>query len=392
MTRYLQIFGLFIFLMNCNPLNSAGYSFSGKIANNKATVVFLEQLTHTAVTTIDSAKIDADGNFKLQGNVNEEGLYRLRLGGENEKFWMVIVGKGAKITAELDAGNYAMTKYSKDASNDELQGLINLIQRQQVELGQLESQYRNMKEGGANQQDLEAIAMQMQQKSSVAESYMQRSLDSSKSLIVKYYVYSLLLNSIMQGQAPPALVTKMEGFINELNKKMPTSEYNKDFQKIALQLRSAKDAAQAEANAEKLTAVGSMAPDFEIPNREGKKVKLSSLRGKVVLLDFWASWCRPCRMENPNVVAAYNKYKAKGFTVMSVSQDNDRERWLQAIQQDGLTWENHVSDLQNNQEASAKYGIKYIPTTFLIGKDGKIIAKNLRGEALENELKKLFGE
>ena len=173
---------------------------------------------------------------------------------------------------------------------------------------------------------------------------------------------------------------------------MPTSEYNKDFQKIALQLRSAKDAAQAEANAEKLTAVGSMAPDFEIPNREGKKVKLSSLRGKVVLLDFWASWCRPCRMENPNVVAAYNKYKAKGFTVMSVSQDNDRERWLQAIQQDGLTWENHVSDLQNNQEASAKYGIKYIPTTFLIGKDGKIIAKNLRGEALENELKKLFGE
>ena len=392
MTRYLQIFGLFIFLMNCNTLNSAGYSVSGKISNNKATVVFLEQLTHTAVTTIDSAKIDADGNFKLQGNLNEEGLYRIRLGGENEKFLMVIVGKGTKITADLDAGNYATTKYSKDLSNDELQGLINLIQRQQVELGQLESQYRNMKEGGATQQDLEAIAMQMQQKSAVAENYMQRSLDSSKSLIVKYYVYSLLLNSIMQGQAPPALVTKMEGFINELNKKMPNSDYNKDFQKIALQLRSAKDAAQAEANAEKLTAVGSMAPDFEIPNREGKKVKLSSLRGKVVLLDFWASWCRPCRMENPNVVAAYNKYKAKGFTVMSVSQDNDRERWLQAIQQDGLVWEHHVSDLQNNQEASAKYGIKYIPTTFLIGKDGKIIAKNLRGEALENELKKLFGE
>ena len=141
------------------------------------------------------------------------------------------------------------------------------------------------------------------------------------------------------------------------------------------------------------TSVGAMAPDLAFENPDGVVMKLSDLRGKVVLLDFWAAWCRPCRMENPNVVKTYHKYHEKGFEVYSVSLDKDRASWVKAIEADGLIWANHVSDLGHWQSQAAKiYGVSSIPATFLIGKDGRIIAKNLRGAALENALKELFNE
>jgi thiol-disulfide isomerase/thioredoxin len=139
------------------------------------------------------------------------------------------------------------------------------------------------------------------------------------------------------------------------------------------------------------TSVGAMAPDLAFENPEGKVLKLSDLRGKVVLLDFWASWCGPCRKENPNVVQTYKKYHDQGFEVYSVSLDRDKASWLKAIEADGLVWSNHVSDLGFWQSQAAKiYGVSSIPATFLIDKEGKIIAKNLRGAALENALKGLF--
>jgi thiol-disulfide isomerase/thioredoxin len=119
---------------------------------------------------------------------------------------------------------------------------------------------------------------------------------------------------------------------------------------------------------------------------------LSKLRGNYVLLDFWASWCGPCRAENPNVVRNYRKYKDKGFTVMSVSLDTDRTKWLAAIKKDGLEWPNHVSELKGWQTSVLpNYGINSIPYTVLIDKEGKIIQTNLRGPALEAKLKEIFG-
>ena len=145
-------------------------------------------------------------------------------------------------------------------------------------------------------------------------------------------------------------------------------------------------------NALKLTAVGSMAPEFTQADTSGAPVKLSSFRGKYVLVDFWASWCMPCRQENPNVVRAYNKYKGKNFTILGVSLDrpDGKAQWLKAIKDDGLTW-NQVSDLKYwNNEVASLYRISSIPQNFLIDPTGKIIAKNLRGVDLEVKLAEIF--
>ncbi len=145
--------------------------------------------------------------------------------------------------------------------------------------------------------------------------------------------------------------------------------------------------------------VGMTATDITLTSPAGKQISLSSLRGKVVLVDFWASWCGPCRSENPNIVRCYNKYKSKrcakgdGFEVFSVSLDVKKERWLGAIAADKLSWPSHGCDLGGwNSSAVKAYGVHQIPTSFIIDKNGKILAVNLRGEDLAAYLEALFGE
>jgi peroxiredoxin len=141
---------------------------------------------------------------------------------------------------------------------------------------------------------------------------------------------------------------------------------------------------------QKKTAVGQVAPEIALPDPNGTTVALSSLRGKYVLVDFWAKWCGPCRQENPNVVRVFNKYKDRGFTVYGVSLDRNKADWLKAIEEDKLTW-THVSDLKFWQSEAAKtYDINAIPFSLLLDPNGVIIAKNLRGAALERKLEEIF--
>lgn len=177
-----------------------------------------------------------------------------------------------------------------------------------------------------------------------------------------------------------------------------TPDYNEEGPLFALLSDQVKNTQAGKAYADvleklKTIAIGAIAPDFTQNDSLGHPVKLSDFHGKYLLLDFWASWCGPCRRENPNVVKTYNEFKDKNFTVLSVSLDNEdgRQAWLDAIKNDGLTW-TQVSDLQYwNNAAAQLYSIRSIPQNFLIDPDGKIIAKDLRGDALSSKLAEIFG-
>jgi len=153
-------------------------------------------------------------------------------------------------------------------------------------------------------------------------------------------------------------------------------------------------AASMQAQMEQIKSLtkGGSAPDFSQDTPEGETISLKDFRGKVVLLDFWASWCGPCRRENPNVVKMYEKYKDKGFEILGISLDRTRDKWLKAIEADGLTWP-HVSDLKGWQnEVAQLYGVRSIPHTILIDAEGQVVANKLRGPALEAKLAEILGE
>ncbi len=185
-----------------------------------------------------------------------------------------------------------------------------------------------------------------------------------------------------------------------LQENYPDLEITQSFQQNVDQMEANLAAQEEMKKVRENLVAGNPVPEIEMAGPDGKTHKLSDLRGKVVLVDFWAAWCKPCRMENPNLVRLYNNYKDQGFDIFSVSldglagsQQNPKEQWTQAIEQDGLIWENHVSQLQGWQSPVAKkFGLQSIPFTLLVGRDGNIIATEVRGPALEIKLKEALGE
>lgn len=223
-----------------------------------------------------------------------------------------------------------------------------------------------------------------------------------------YKEYTNLLTELVQNQQTNLLDSRMEALLdahpNVLMSAFLVTYFEQSFEQHAALYKKIRDALigqypnddfvkHLDSRVGTLLLAGMEAPDIELADPEGKMRKLSDLRGKVVLIDFWASWCRPCRMENPNVVRIYNMYHDRGFEVFSVSLDKDRSAWLKAIADDHLTWPNHVSDLRGWSSAGGKlYGISSIPSTVLVGPDGKILARNLRGQQLENKLQEIFNK
>jgi peroxiredoxin len=176
-------------------------------------------------------------------------------------------------------------------------------------------------------------------------------------------------------------------YLGEVNKAIENANQQEKF----LNEQKSRSAQEIEQRKNLGINIGSKAPEISLKDMNGKIISLSSLKGNVVLIDFWASWCRPCRAENPNVVRLYNKYKNQKFTVYSISFDQQKEKWLEAIEQDQLSWPNHVSELTGWKSTPGEiYGITSIPKTFLIDKNGMIIDYDLRGEALEKKLSEIL--
>jgi thiol-disulfide isomerase/thioredoxin len=380
MKKLILFLTLIITMTSCNSAGDGNkYTVDGTVKDGGSKTIYLEKLNLSQITVIDSAQIAATGAFHMSSTA-EKGFYRLRI--DNAHQWLMLLeNKPYKI--ELNYGNVADAKFKGPASSDEFQEASKIIGQKQAQLQAMNASFQEYQNRGASNDTLARMATAIQSAGLELETTMKNKAGTSKDPLVALY-YTSFLRMDKYPQENKDMITRLE-------KEMPNSSYSKEmrsqYDKIEAQLK----AQQASQNAEATTAIGAVAPDLSFPSPDGKTIKLSELRGKIVLLDFWASWCGPCRRENPSVVAAYNKFKDKGFTIYSVSLDQDGGKWKAAIDQDGLLWPNHVSDLGGWQSAPARiYGVNSIPAQFLLDKDGKIIAKNLRGEQLEQKLAELL--
>lgn len=380
MRRLLNIFLLLIFFSSCNLAGGSDkYSIQGTVKNNAAKSVVLEKLGLQAVTAVDSAAIDEKGAFKMQG-VSESGFYRLKL---DAKTFFLFLLEPAEFKVEIDPSAQEVFKISGGNQNDEFQKAFKQLGNTQRDLQGWNMAYQMYGQQGASQDTMMYVQQQLQAVAMKFEGMIRDSSKSAKSpLVAMFYVTNGPVDKFPKENL---------AVIQRLEKELPKSSYTKEFRDIYTKYeQQVKQQSQPQPKAQDVS-VGKQAPEIDLKDPNGKNIKLSSLRGKVVLVDFWASWCGPCRMEMPNVVAAYKKFKDKGFTVYSVSLDKEAGAWKNSIAALGMTWENQVSDLKWWQsEAAATYGVQGIPAAFLLDRDGKIVAANLRGPALEEKIAELI--
>lgn len=343
------------------------YTVTGTINNAGGKTIFLDEMSLTTGTPVDTAILAEDGTFKMVGKLPERGLYMLRI--DNQHTWLLVMGnENMNITADFD--DVMNFKVGGNAATEQLTDFILHVGNTNRKIQELNQEFMQARYSGADEQTLMAMQQQYLALNDGVKNDVKTFADTVSEPLLKVFAGSLLN------------VEEHYAFLKELSDEVQAEIPNSDY---------AKQFSDRLSDASKL-AVGSQAPDFTLKSPKGETYQLSDLRGKVVLLDFWASWCKPCRAENPNLVNTYNKYKDQGFTVYSVSLDKNLEQWVQAIQQDGLTWPYHGSELKFwNCPVAKDYNVNSIPATFLLDENGNIIAKNLRGVALEQKLAEVFG-
>lgn len=369
-------FPIFVLLFSaCSDSNTSsdGFELKGKLGNAHGDTLFLEQMGTDGLIQVDTAMLDESGEFTMNPVITEIGFYRLKTSDRNFATFIFDANQKVSITGDVaDLGN----SYNVEGSEDsKLFWEINMASaesyRKRDSLQKIFQAFVNM-----TQMD----SLRIDSMSNELEKPYTKLVDEHsqylKSFIEKHTSSFASLAAIQQLQPDEYMDTYFK-LDDGLFAKYPNSKYIKAFH-------------EGVSSSRKL-AVGTMAPEINMNTPDEKPLALSSLKGKVVLIDFWASWCGPCRAENPNVVKAYNKYKSKGFDIYSVSLDKDMDKWKQAIKADGLIWKNHVCDFKFWQSpVVALYNFNSIPTSILIDKDGNILAKNLRGEALDKMLEEVL--
>jgi peroxiredoxin/phosphoribosylformylglycinamidine (FGAM) synthase PurS component len=343
-------------------------TINGKVKNPSTGYVVLTELKENGFQGVDSVKLKKDNTFTLKRKVTEPGFYMVNF--FNQQKVLVILDKSnVDIAADGNnpAGDFTL-KGSKDVEDlqkitkaqNELQGKLN-------SLG-VKFQEANDKKDIKAREKIQAEYFTMQADFNNRIKGLIREIGPN---LASWYATNLL--------NPEEEYVFLDSLSKGFEKQMPNSKFVKEFKNKLAQYKN-------------VVTVGQAAPEISLNNQEGNPTNLSSLRGKYVLIDFWASWCGPCRDENPNVVRMYNKFKGKNFEIFGVSLDKSKEKWLEAIQKDQLSWV-HVSDLKYWQSAgAAAYGVQSIPATFLIDPSGKVIAKNLRGKALEDKLTQILSK
>lgn len=378
-------FLLTLLLLSCGKKSVV---ISGRIENaTRGEYIFLAELMENEVKDVDSVKFDEKGTFSFSREITIPVFYLLRL--KNGNFFTLLAEPGEKIeflakynslnepeSVRGSEGTAKMIEYNKKlkATIEKIRGLFDIYNQ------------------NTDSPDLQKV---MQTLDSMNKSYLSEINSYTKDYIDKNSGSLVTLLALYQQVAPRAYVLDPEKDIkyfvkvdSVLFRKYPESGPVKALHE---QVGALVESIEAAKGSNAFLSTGSEAPEISLPSPDGKIISLSSTRGKIVLLDFWAAWCPPCRQENPNLVKAYNAYRDKGFEIFQVSLDRTREAWLKGIEEDNLGAWIHVSDLKYwNSSVVPQYRIESIPHNFLLDREGKIIASDLRGQELQIRLAEIF--
>jgi len=372
MKKYLGICGivlLTIMLFACKDKNS--FTLSGTITNpGKVNSVYLLEVDSTQINVVDSTKLSEDGKFELKRSGPYANFYKLRIG---TNVFDLIAKNGDDIDFTTDLSDslhiYNITGSDESEKMKEFNKLSNFYTDKNTKLTQ---EYEQKAQALGKQSDsLLQVYMPVFKKNindfgNQAVVFM----NNNKNSLAGFYAASTLDPDTFE----PQLIAYADAIQGKFNGNPTVQNFIKQMEAL------------------KPISIGHAAPDFTMMGIDGKPVKLSDFKGKFVMLDFWASWCGPCRQENPNVVKQYAAYHPKGFNILSISLDTSKTNWQAAINNDKLTW-THASDMANfTGPTELLYHIQAIPSNFLINEQGIIVAKNLRGTDLEDFLKKTFSK
>ena len=381
MLRYVMFLFVAAAIISCGEKSGDSFAVVGVIKNSNAKKIYLEE-TSLGVqqrVLVDSAVLGRDGSFALKAKPEEETLFNLYL--DNEVYPFVpLVNDAPKITVSADLND--KTNSVKTEGSAGTKAVSDFLQQGNDRLSRVNVLGREMDslvKAKASDSLIADVNIRGRAQLEDFRNYVGQFVKNSKSPTVA--AFSLGTYRLFNADEYDSLLS---GIVKRFpdNKRLVMLKRDFDAQMAKMNQQ------QNEAGPEKWT--GKQAPDFRLPDVNGKEISLSSFKGKYVLVDFWASWCGPCRAENPNVVAAYNRFKNKNFTVLGVSLDKTKDAWEEAIKHDGLAW-SHVSDLKFwGSSVVPLYGIEGIPFNVLVDPQGKVISESLRGPALEEKLQEVL--
>lgn len=358
----------------CNKVGDDRFEISGTIEGAAGESLKLIEFTLEDALTVDSAVIDDKGNFKITGATAEPTVYMLSLGTSGIIPVLIENGQAIEIASKADEFvNNAKVKGSK--GSEELISYFKAFNSFQEKVSGLNEElmpYANLPEFEAKRAEAQEKYKAYQQEQ---KDYVKDFIDNNDNGIVPVFAALYAANFI----SPEAEFEWYFGLLNRFEKEHAKSKYTAWFKQFVEPYRNLAD-----------LQAGKPAPDFKLATPEGDSLSLSDLRGKYVLVDFWASWCAPCRQENPKMVKMYERFKGKNFEILGVSLDRGKTEWVKAIADDKLAWK-HVSDLKYwDSMVTGLYAIQSIPATLIVDPQGNIVARNLRGPELESKLESLL--